>query len=69
MTTEGMVSLHLDFQQTWRIREVNLEQTQARRAQLRGSSSSLEKMLRTTSSESFEKIAVVISFSVRVVEK
>ncbi|PON55332.1 hypothetical protein TorRG33x02_299900, partial [Trema orientale] len=55
-----MVLRHLFFQQTLRIRDENLVETQATRAQFRGSSSSLKKMLRTTSSESFENIVSCI---------
>ncbi|PON65920.1 hypothetical protein PanWU01x14_114090 [Parasponia andersonii] len=55
-----MVLRHLFFQQTLRIRNENLVETQATRAQFRGSSSSLKKMLRTTSSESFENIVSCI---------
>lgn len=59
-TTEGIVWEHFIFQQMVRIREENLVQTQASLAQFRGSSSSLKKMLRTTSSESFENPVSVI---------
>lgn len=59
--TEGMVAKHLAFQQKARIREENLVQTQARRAQFRGSSSSLDKILRTKSSESFPNRVSAIS--------
>ena len=54
-TTEGMVVVHLLRQQTLRIRDENLVETQATRAQFRGSSSSLKNMFRTTSSESLAK--------------
>ena len=52
--------MHLIFQQVLRIKDENLVQTQASLAQFRGSSSSLKKMLKTTSSESLENTLSVI---------
>lgn len=59
--TAGMVLLHLDFTQMLRMTEESSVQTQARWAQLRGSSSSLKKILRTTSSENYENIMLCLS--------
>ncbi|WVY98831.1 hypothetical protein V8G54_030982, partial [Vigna mungo] len=53
--SEGRVWEHLVFQQKWRMREENLVQTQATRAQWRGSSSSFAKTASTMSSFSIEK--------------
>lgn len=61
---------HLFFQQKSVMREENLVQTQERRAQSRGSSSSLAKMLRTMSSVNAENNGMVaVEVAVEVVSE